>query len=109
MYLDMLYNASTSIEDNLEVATWELLTFTEYEKMNEKKITGSEKFLFNKRMGIKDRFREFSASLNYYPCSYLFMFRRVLLDQKPFSKVSISIFNYYVYEINIFISYLLLV
>jgi len=105
----MLYEASTSVEENLEIATWELLIFIEYEDMNKLKNEDYDDYYTFKRMHIEDRFTIYSAGRKNYPCSYLFMFRRFLLDQKPFSDVSISIFNYYVYKINIFISYLLLV
>jgi len=78
----------------MEVITWKLLSIKEYiDTIDLINLEDSDQIaITNDYVNLLLNLEEYSANGNIYSCSYLFMFRRVLLDQTPFLHVCVTIY-----------------
>jgi len=100
-----------SIEINImEITIWELLTNSaavEVENFDETDLS-FKSYLTSKLQNAINNVNELLSNGKNYSCSYVFFFRSVLLDENLHYEVYVPVFLYYVYQINIYISYFLL-
>jgi len=93
-YRKDLYNSSTGIVDYMEVITWKFLSIKEYiDTIDFNNLVENHQIaLTNDYHNLLMNLEIYSANGNILSCSYLFMFRRVLLDQTPYLNVCVTIY-----------------
>jgi len=91
--------------NEMEIQIWKLLTHLAQTDMEDLSSVPRDY-----RIYLKKELKETVESIKYllsteqnYTCSYLFFFRKILLDHNLLSEVRVTIFLYHVYQLNIYI------
>jgi len=91
----------TSLETNImEITIWELLTISSAIEVENFDETGFsfQNYLTQKLQNTINTINNLLSNGENYPCSYVFFFRSILLNENLHFEVYVTIFLYYVYQ-----------